>query len=172
MARQKVHIRQIYGKTVVVGRSIIQEYLAAMMNNGFFDRGFYKWALTRGKTFGRLYRYQSDRMKKLIRQTRHSREIKQCYYNSQMAAVTANGRLDYYEGWYVTEHLPLPLEHGFNVYAGKVIDNTATGRFGVEEYFGIKIPLSFVRRNINDTSMAEPLLFKYFLSQMKNGNEQ
>lgn len=171
MGKQKVHTRYINGRKIVVGQSLIQEFLAELMMITPHDY-FYKWALIKGKQFGRLYRYQSERMKKLIRQTRYSREAKQCYYNSQMAAIAANGKIDYYEGWYVTEHLPLPLEHGFNVYDGKVIDNTSTGRFGVEEYFGIKIPLSFVRTNINDTSRAEPLLFKYWLSQKKNGNEQ
>jgi hypothetical protein len=124
------------------------------------NQHMYKWILQKGRAFGQLAK-QAE-LREIIKEYRYSTQSRQCYYNSQMMAISSNGEIDYYEGYYLTEHLPIPLEHGFNVYKGKVIDTTAYKKFGVAEYFGVKIPLSFIRKIIAETGMAEALLWRYY----------
>lgn len=65
---------------------------------------------------------------------------KECYKNSLLAALVIPG-LEYWEGYYVTEGIPLALNHTFNVENGKVVDFTAIKfNINVTEYWGIRVP--------------------------------
>ena len=130
------------------------------------------WVLKNGKFFkdvGQL----NQQEKILIKKYRYSITAKQCYYNSQMLA-TSNSKFKYYEGWYLFKDIPIHLEHGFNIYNGKVIDTTQYNRNKKRsrQYFGVYIPVSFIRQNMNDTGRAEHILYKYFLSKNKFINKE
>ena len=140
---------------------IIKEYLRNIQKISKGDP-FYPWVIRTGKHFTSLKRQP---YKELIEKYRHGTKSRQCYYNSQMMTINSSGKISYYEGWYVTEGIPFPLEHGFNVYNGKVIDTTAYGKHGVNEYFGVRIPLSFIQKSVFETGMAEAILYKYFRSK-------
>ncbi|MCK4526075.1 hypothetical protein KAW18_01785 [candidate division WOR-3 bacterium] len=140
---------------------MIKKYLRqtyVMMNKD----PFYEWVLEKGKLFRGLKRQP---YKELIEKYRHGTKSKQCYYNSQMMALNSDGKISYYEGWYVTDGFSFPFDHGFNVYNGKVIDTTAYGKMGVREYFGVKIPIKFVRESVLKTGMAEAILYRYYRSK-------
>ena len=155
MIRVKQHTR-IYGE----GIKFYLRQLKYMTSSPFYD-----WVLKKGKWFGKLSR---QAVAKEVKPYRHGIKSRQCYYNAQMLTVNSNGKVDYYEGWYSTEHFKeLPMEHGFNVYKGKVIDPTAFKKFGVYSYFGVKIPLDFIRKNMVETGMAEAILHKYYRSVKK-----
>ncbi len=91
-----------------------------------------------------------------------------CYYNSQFLAIDKD--LKYFEGF---AHDGLnPLEHAWNVSDGKVIDITweLNDRKFKENhdatciYYGIEIPTDFVRKNLKERELGEPLLFNYLRS--------
>jgi hypothetical protein len=125
---------------------------------------FYQWVLDNGKYFKGTER---DRKKEdeLIVKRRVSHKIKQCFYNSQILLLEDDD-LQYYEGWYVPENL-FPIEHGFVVHKGKVIDVTANSRKDVIEYFGVPIPKKFVMKSILKKGRVESLLVQYWDSLQK-----
>lgn len=65
----------------------------------------------------------------------------------------------YFEGYAQVRTLGLSFEHGWLVKDNKVFDPTWKD---ATFYFGIEIPIDFVRGNILATGMAEALLFKFF----------
>ena len=96
-------------------------------------------------------------------------EMKQCYYNSQMAGIE-NEDLEYYEGWGISDiGINIPFEHGFNVLNGKVIDYT--WKKGLE-YFGVRIPKDFYRKEMLRTKMAGTILFRYWEKKIKNNKRR
>ena len=109
---------------------------------------YYKWVLQAGESF-KGAQYLENRGK-----------MKQCYYNAQSLAIS-DSQHKYYEGWGITSFIGLPFEHGFNVKNNQVYDATwKDGRY----YLGILIPIKFVRKSWHETSCANNLLFKYFMS--------
>ena len=65
---------------------------------------------------------------------------KQCFRNSLLASLVIP-ELEYWQGFYVTDGIPLPLEHAFNVKDGRVFDFTCTKfEIKVVEYWGMQIP--------------------------------
>lgn len=86
-------------------------------------------------------------------------KAKQCFYASQMIALSSP-EYHYYEGYAQVQSLGLNFEHGWLVKDGKVFDPTWKD---ATFYFGIEIPIGFVRKNISETGMAEPLLIKFFM---------
>lgn len=65
---------------------------------------------------------------------------KECFRNALLATLV-HDELEYWQGYYVTEGIPLPLEHAFNVKDGKVVDFTSVKfNISVVEYWGVKIP--------------------------------
>jgi len=133
------------------------ESLQKLMNEQRND--YYGWILAQGKIFT-----DDDRDKQkefeLIKQN-HSHKEKNCFYNSQIL-LTINDKYQYYEGWYITERIPIPIEHGFIVYNGKIIDITVNNRFKVIEYFGVRIPTEFVCEHIIKSGYSESMLFWYW----------
>jgi len=120
---------------------------------------YYKWVLSQGKIFTDEDR-NKDKEKELINQN-HSHKQKQCFYNSHIL-LTRYDDFEYYEGWYITENLPIPIEHGFIVYKGKIIDITVNSKFKVIEYFGVKIPTEFVCTRILKNRYSDSMLFWYW----------
>ena len=120
---------------------------------------YYQWIIEHGKLFT-----DDDRNKEkefeLIKQN-YSHKEKECFFNSQIL-LTINNKYQYYEGWYITERIPIPIEHGFIVYDGKIIDITVNNRFKVIEYFGVRIPTEFVCIHIVKTGYSESMLFWYW----------
>ena len=140
---------------------MIKNYLKQIvrLKLGKPQQQFYKWVLKNGKSFNKI----NPKINKLENASNSQR---QCYYNSQMLALS--GKFEYYEGWYVTENINLPLEHGWNVLNGKVIDVTSHNRFNVDEYFGIKIPINYIRKMILKTGYSDGFLGRYYYDEIKN----
>jgi hypothetical protein len=92
---------------------------------------------------------------------------KECYRNSIVMAISSG--LDYYQGYCLTEGIPFPMEHAFNVENGKVVDITATKfKIKVTEWFGVKIPVEI----INEYLEKKPDAFidgilSYYLLKLK-----
>lgn len=103
------------------------------------------WVLKEGKVFT-----IATKVKK--------KKLRQCYYNAQIIALE-DDTIAYYEGWGITKRVGIPLEHGFNVKDGKIMD--ATWRDG-ELYFGVHIPTDYIRKQWFKTKMSEALLTRYF----------
>jgi len=111
---------------------------------------FYDWILTNGKLFTKTITPKEYRQYKL------------CYYNSQTLALDGEGK--YYEGWGTTKAVNFPIEHGFIVKRNKVLDTT--WRDG-EIYFGIHIPIDYIRNHWIKNRMAESLLYIYYRDKNK-----
>ena len=123
---------------------------------------FIIWVLKNGESFtstGKL----TPAEKRMLITYRCGTRVKECYYNSQLLSL--NSSFQYYEGWYLWEDIPLPLEHGFNVLRGKVVDTTRfdENRKRRRSYFGVHIPTKFVAKNMRESGMAEQMLYKYYL---------
>ena len=141
-------------------KSLIIKYLESvseLMKTQDADK-FYSWQLENGQ----LFKKRDIRREKQLVAKGFAHKQKQCYYNSQMAMLNlgVNTVAKYYEGWYIPKNIPIPIEHGFLVEDGKVIDLTAKGE--VREYFGVEIPMKFILQKINETKMATALIFYYW----------
>jgi hypothetical protein len=102
--------------------------------------------------------------------------IKQCFYNSQMVAVTdKTNQLKYVEGFVADPRVPIPIHHGWLTLNGKVIDLTlrrtrrgkgrlrdrAIGTFGDRQYVGVEFSKDYVLRYMLDTGQAGTLIDDY-----------
>ena len=130
---------------------------------------YHKWILKHGKSFKGSER--DTKKESLLIEHNHPHGIKKCYYNSQVL-LTISDKFQYYEGWYITENLPIPLEHAFIVYNGKVIDLTSNGRFQVIEYFGVPIPTKYVLLQILKDSKSDAFLFRYWREKQIKGDRK
>lgn len=84
---------------------------------------------------------------------------KECYKNSLLAALVIP-ELEYWEGFYVTEGIPLPLNHAFNVENGKVVDFTAVKfNINVTEYWGIRVPHNVLEEYVETDQWITALQF-------------
>lgn len=112
---------------------------------------YYRWVLENGKLFT-----EKDGRRGFNKVFK--KRFKGCYYNAQMLALD-NKELKYYEGWAVSEAIGFPLDHGFNVAEGRVVDISWPD--GVE-YFGILIPPDFIREEMLRTEIAGTILFRWW----------
>lgn len=92
-------------------------------------------------------------------------KTKECYYNSQLFALDNESEgIKYYEGYAYPEGL-IPVEHGWCVKDGKVIDLTFDALDDMFKqnrkvtYFGIEIPNEVVRNSIITTKIARSLMW-------------
>ena len=100
---------------------------------------------------------------------RYEAQMKECYYNSLMYSWEDKDA-QYYEGWVVSESLPLPIRHAWIVKDGQVFDPTFDvlrrdmSRKSDERiyYYGAHIPADFIVVFMNYSSYAGPYLFDYF----------
>ena len=88
---------------------------------------------------------------------------KHCFYNGQMIALNGGG-FAYYEGYAQNSKWEINFEHGWLVKNGKVFD--PTWKDGTE-YFGLKIPTEFIRKNVLETGEAQPLFSCYIRERME-----
>jgi len=135
-------------------KSDILEYLNAIkkIHKGQSSRvAYYKWILENGKLFT-----EKDDPKKFNKVFK--KRFRGCYYNAQMLALD-NEELKYYEGWGITGVVGFPLDHGFNVVGGRVVDISWPD--GIE-YFGIEIPSDFIREEMLRTEIAGTILFRWW----------
>ena len=123
------------------------------------QKEYYNWILANGKLF-------NGKQIKPIETPNNER--KKCFYNSQMLALSE--KYEYWEGWYVTKCFPLPFEHGWNMLDGNIIDVTAYGKFEVNEYFGVKIPIGYIRKMLLKTGYSDGYLGRYYYEVILNGN--
>lgn len=70
----------------------------------------------------------------------------QCYFNAQSLFLRdLGGKLEYWEGWWSSPDLPIPVHHGWLMLNGKVIDVTNEAlvrKYGEDRerhYFGVRI---------------------------------
>jgi hypothetical protein len=141
-------------------KSDILEYLNAIKKfhkNQSPGAIYYKWILKNGKLF--TEKIDSKKFNKIFK-----KRFKGCYYNAQMLALD-NKELKYYEGWGISEGIGFPLDHGFNVAGGKVVDISWPD--GIE-YFGIEIPLDFIRKEMLRTETAGTILFQWWMKNKIN----
>ena len=141
---------------------MIKSYLKQIikLKLGKPQESFYKWVLKNGKSFKEIDDDWAE-----LKYASNEHKQRQCYYNSQMFAL--GGKFEYWEGWYVTEGINLPLEHGWNVLNDKVIDVTAHKRFNVNEYFGVKIPINYVRKMLVKTGYSDGYLGRYYFDEIR-----
>jgi len=132
------------------------EFLIGMSNSIAAD--YYKWILREGQFFSK-----DKILRDLPPLVMTKPKRKQCYYNSQLAAIE-NDDLEYYEGWAISDGIPIPLSHGFNVLDRKVVDYT--WKNGIE-YFGIRIPKNFYLREMIRTKTAGTILFQFWKEKIK-----
>jgi len=141
-------------------KSDILEYLNAIkkIHKGQPLRvAYYKWVLKNGKLF--TEKTDSKKFNKTFK-----KKSKGCYYNAQMLALD-NKKLKYYEGLGISKAIGFPLDHGFNVAGGKIVDISWLD--GIE-YFGIEIPLRFIREEMLRTEVAGTILFQWWLKNKNN----
>jgi len=144
-------------------KSDILEHLNGLVKlyaNRELAGAYYKWILKNGKLF--TEKTDPKKFNKIFK-----KRFKGCYYNAQMLALDNKG-LKYYEGWGITEAVGFPLDHGFNVTGGKVVD--VSWPDGIE-YFGIEIPLKFIREEMLRTEIAGTILFQWWLKNKNNFSE-
>jgi len=124
-------------------------------------RKFYDYILTHGKLFTK--RLSNEKIKQLAQKYGvRQRGYGYCYYHSQLLAMDSMGKLKYYEGMGLRKGL-IPLEHAWNVLGNKVVDLTWEDG---DEYFGIEIPISFIRKHIFKVGRADALLSDYVRSKI------
>lgn len=120
---------------------------------------FYSFIIEKGKEF-KNSEIKDERVLKWIKSRKPQK--KNCYYNSQLLALAVKG-LKYFEGWAYTD-MGIPLEHSWLVdKKNKVID--VTWEKGVK-YFGLEIPLDFVRKDMVKTGCSNSLLNKYYFEKI------
>jgi len=118
---------------------------------------YYKWILKNGKLF--TEKTDPKKFNKAFK-----KRFKGCYYNAQMLALDNKG-LKYYEGWAISKPIGFPMDHGFNVAGGRIIDVSWSD--GIE-YFGIEIPLDFIRKEMLRTEIAGTILFRWWMKNKIN----
>lgn len=124
---------------------------------------FFKFLLQHGKEFKAIK--PSKELRDLLKKFKHFRVRKRaCYFNAQMLTIDSNGRFRYYEGYATTTKMAIGFEHGFNVYDGQVVDLSWPDG---ADYFGVEIPVAYLRKRWIATGMAGRLLPEYFLERAR-----
>lgn len=122
-----------------------------------------QWFIKNARSFDQVDRKLSESISK----NDHCM-IKQCYMNV-WRAVLSDTKMDYYEGYVISDGVPVPLEHCWGVKSGLVVDptliisvkNLSYDRIG-KEYCGIKIPTSYIIKRALKTKRSGPYLFDYW----------
>jgi hypothetical protein len=98
---------------------------------------------------------------------RHDMAPRRCYYNAAMLAMEMPAVFDYMEGVATSV---IPTEHAWVVDRSwnRVVDPTwikghqsaRSMKYKIKDYYGIRIPLEIVRREIRETEIAGPMLWR------------
>ena len=140
---------------------VVKEYLQALskLNLNEKQKKYYEHILQNGAE----YNIKADKSVVVEYSIINSAQVKQCFRNSLLLALSCN-ELEYVEGYYVFNEMPLALEHAWNTAKDVVIDTTANLLQGeVTEYFGIKIPKSILKKYIKTNQALTPL--QYYLQK-------
>jgi hypothetical protein len=151
------------------GRGGPQESASRQMVEAFVSIGdaggantkYMKYILDHGEHFSKVNTTVSTEVR-----TRYGCKTKECYYNAMIIGLMEEGTYDYYEG-YATGVIPVP--HAWVVKKGTqdVIDPTWTDRSSRPgDYFGVKIPMRFVRKYMKKHGRSGPLLPAYALNDI------
>ena len=122
---------------------------------------FFKFLLEHGEEF-KAVKPSKELRDSLKAIKRFRAKKKACYFNAQMLAIDSHGRFKYYEGYTTTKTMAIGFEHGFNVFKGQIVDISWPDG---ADYFGVEIPLAYVRKCWVDTGMAGRLLPEYFMER-------
>lgn len=140
----------------------IKEYLEKireLVKGSENAKGFYSFIIEKGKEF-KGSAIENKKVLDWIKLMKPQR--KGCYYNAQLLALAVKG-LKYFEGWAYTK-MGFPLEHSWLIdKKNKVIDVTWCD--GVE-YFGVEIPVDFVKKEMYETGYSNSLLNRYYLEKI------
>ena len=125
---------------------------------------FREWFLSKSETFNTVDLGLSRKLQKL-----NQCKKKQCYYNAWKSDITGHYR--YFEGFVISDDLPISLEHSWLVKDGVVIDPTLIigNRLG-DEYFGIEIKRGWLNKHVLDTETTGGFLTDYYLHEAKGGD--
>lgn len=147
--------------------SIVIEHIETIRKLGLTGKKmeYYNFLLENGKSF-EFQVYENDVPPFIRRQ--------QCFKNSFLMAIVDDS-IEYYEGFYVCEDIPIPLEHAFNIKgdAVEVSDFTAQ-KFGilVVEWFGVKVPKWILEEWLNGDQYLTPLQYYYRTKILQNGKAE
>ena len=147
--------QELYGKQRmwgVKGDAKASDIFAWMVENGqYLDRNIEKTHELKGEAF-------------------YEPQLKECYMNALM--MRSEG-LSYWEGWMVSEQIPIPISHAWNLFDNQVIDFTSTlwGRDDETRiYFGVEIPKDFVMQQMLETGISGPYLYPYIMTQLNESS--
>jgi hypothetical protein len=144
----------------------IAEY--TLISNGKFNPNqvkYYAWILKNAQLFRDVDKERSKEFAKNL-----GLKIRQCYKNAWM--ISSYG-IRYFEGFVWSERVPIPIEHGWGVLDGKVIDPTLAikvkgndDRFG-NEYYGIEFPKKTIDDLVWKNKCTGTFLTEYFMMENK-----
>ena len=124
---------------------------------------FHNFILKNGKEFNEHLTLDYKKDPRILKWTSNRKpQQSACYYNSQLLALD-NPELKYFEGTATTKKLGIPLEHGWCVFEGKVVD--VTWKESGDEYFGIEVPVDFIRKRMVETEMSRDVLRDYYMKK-------
>lgn len=128
---------------------------------------FFKFLLERGEEFKAVK--PSRELRDLLKAVKRFRARERaCYFNAQMLAIDSKERFKYYEGYATTKTMAIGFEHGFNVFKGQIVD---ISWLDGTDYFGVEIPVAYVRKWWVETGMAGRLLPDYFMEHARKKGE-
>jgi hypothetical protein len=120
---------------------------------------FHNFILENGKEFKEHLTLDYKKDPRILKWLSRKPKPSSCYYNSQLLAID-NPELKYFEGTATTKKLGIPLEHGWCVFEGKVVDVTWVE--DGDEYFGIEVPVEFIKKKMVETEMSRDVLRDYY----------
>lgn len=153
------------------------EYVSKVSNFSHTYGKYHKWLKENGKCFTVKKGYKpSKRIQKKLET--FEAEVKGCYGNSLRAALyDYDKELQYYEGYFIDEKVPIPIEHAWTVdkKTGQVVDSTVLGAWtkiedkepGEINYFGLPIPNEYVMKESLRDSCYTPRLGQYWSEEVK-----
>ena len=147
---------------------MIKEYLKAVRDIQYSEKAkeYYNWILKNIEIFDGENR-DIDKENELMEKACIPIKPKLCFYQSQLLLLMDDD-FEYYEGWYVVGNMDIPLEHGFLVYNGKVVDVTSRASgFIIQEYGGVKIPRDYVESFLLKSHFSTQLLPEYYFECIK-----
>jgi len=151
-----------------IDASIYIKSLRQLMKDNPNYAKYYDWVLESGKKFDAIKNEDKKITKELMNKLSFEPKVKECYYTSALALLDIPD-LKYYEGWIVREDLPIPIEHAWNEYKGKLVDFTTKLWKGKPNasYFGVEIPKDFVLKQMTKRGVTGPYLSAYFRKSKK-----
>lgn len=139
--------------------SEIERYLNALkeLNNKEYSE-FIVWFLDNAKP----YEAKVEDISQFAYMMRRAR-ARECYRTSLIAA-SSHDELEYVEGYYITDSISMPFEHGFNIDAdGNLLDLTAlNNKVKVKEYYGVVIPKDYILEFVNSKYNGATSYMKWY----------